>query len=157
MTDQMSQASRDLEEIREGLKQHRINKQVNNFLSLVFDSIPLAGLLMDTNGKIIRVNEVWSEIMKTPSSYFQGKLLAVFLHPMDRERTMEAMISFNVDGNEMESDFYNRYLVEGGDAVWLKWFRQKNGYKMEGFALGFAEVVNDLSKIKELENLYGKS
>ncbi|EFI33284.1 multi-sensor hybrid histidine kinase [Desulfonatronospira thiodismutans ASO3-1] len=79
------------------------------------------GLLMiaDFQGRILKLNRAWEDILGYPLNEIARSNLLDFVHPRDQEKTREAMSSLS--RGEHVRDVVNRYQHKNGGYIWVRW------------------------------------
>ena len=121
-------------------------KQLEEELSRIFDSAPDGIIVAGFDGYLKKMNPAFCEIL----GYSKEELLTTpfieFVHPEDRERTIQEYESAN--SGEYKSYFENRYIKKSGQVVWLSW-----SYKVfleEEIAYSVAKDITEQKELKEL-------
>jgi PAS domain S-box-containing protein len=73
----------------------------------------------DQNGMFHEVNEAATTILGYSRAELTGAPFVSFVHPDDRERTLEEAALLTPGGGSVR--FQNRYLTKNGEYVWLQW------------------------------------
>ncbi|MDQ1730742.1 MAG: two-component system, chemotaxis family, CheB/CheR fusion protein, partial [Pseudonocardiales bacterium] len=73
----------------------------------------------DQNGMFQEVNEAATTILGYSRAELTGAPFVSFVHPEDRERTVEEAALLTPGGGSVR--FQNRYLTKNGEYVWLQW------------------------------------
>ncbi|WP_045213151.1 PAS domain S-box protein [Desulfonatronovibrio magnus] len=79
------------------------------------------GLLMiaDLDGRILKLNRAWEDILGYSVSELTQKNLLEMVHPEDLEKTRKAMSRLNQ--KEQVKDVVNRYMHKNGSFIWMRW------------------------------------
>ena len=127
-------------------------KQAENELSTIkadlqntFDISP--GLICVANikaGYFVRSNPAVTTILGYTEEEFTSKPIVEFVHPDDRERTIQE-VSKQLEGNPI-AQFQNRYQCKDGSYKWLSW----GGSKADKDGNVYA-VATDISQLKRAE------
>ncbi len=76
-------------------------------------------LVTDEKGNILKFSPAWERLLGYTPGEITGKQFMDFVHPDDRERTLETLgMVFNVGGVE---GFTNKYISKSGKTVHLEW------------------------------------
>lgn len=101
-------------------------------------------LIVDYNGRIIRVNSLWEKVM----GYSTQDLLSVpffdMVHPCDRDNTKNAFQHLLKTGNIR--GFINRYRTKNGQWRWLEW----NASVKDNLLYGISRDISDQIKLEDL-------
>src|SRR5207248_2884991 len=97
----------------------------------------------DTNGFFTSLNGGWERVLGWSSEELMSRPFIDFVHPSDRDRTLEETGRVARAGHEIV-DFENRYRARGGEWRWLRWSARSDGKTW--FAVAF-----DVTERKETE------
>ena len=85
-----------------------------------FNLIPEMACIATHDARLLKINPAWQRIL----GYSEQELLATtfldFIHPDDRDRTVQAIQDELAAGEDTRS-FANRYRCKGGGYKWLEW------------------------------------
>jgi PAS domain S-box-containing protein len=95
-------------------------------------------VMLDTEGRILRVNRRWQDALGWRPAQLEGKPLFSYLHPDDLPATRTALMSQFRDGAS-SIGFENRFRCQNGSYRWLSWFSVM--LKDEKVSYGFAQDV----------------
>lgn len=99
------------------------------------------------SGYFIKCNPAFVKLMEYSEDELTSKTFFEFIHPEDREYTVEAYQAIVGDGTSVV-DFGNRYVTKSGRVIWLSW---TTAFHPEG---GFIyATARNLTEIKEFEAL----
>lgn len=87
----------------------------NRLFDLSLDLLCIAG----GDGFFKRVNPAWTQVLGWTAEELLSRPVASFMHPEDRERTLEARRQL-LQGNPVRG-LENRYLCKDGSHRWLSW------------------------------------
>ena len=87
----------------------------DRFFSLSLDMLCIAHF----SGYFIRLNPAWETTLGFSRDELQSKPMFEFVHPDDRERTLEQNRKVRTGGQALA--FENRYLCKDGSYKWLLW------------------------------------
>ena len=91
------------------LSNHDILFEISNDLLGIFT----------TEGKFVKLNPAFSKIFGWNDEEFMQSDFLDFVHPDDRQSTVEAMLTLQ-DGVPL-LNFTNRYIIKSGDIKWIEW------------------------------------
>lgn len=121
-------------------------KQLEEEFSRIFDSAPDGIIVAGFDGYLKKVNPAFCEIL----GYSEEELLSTpfieFVHPNDRERTLQAYE--NENSGLGKSYFENRYVKKSGKVVWISWSIKV--FPEEEVAYSVAKDVTEQKEIEEL-------
>lgn len=115
-----------------------IKKERESFFDLTLDLFALA----DREGTFIEVNQAFVETLGYSKQELESKPYTEFVHPEDREQTLDAMDKLN-EGQRI-ANFENRYLTNEGNYRWLSW-RARPGKNV------IYAVARDITEQKQYE------
>jgi PAS domain S-box-containing protein len=95
-------------------------------------------VMLDTEGRILRVNRRWQDALGWRPAQLEGKPLFSYLHPDDLPATRTALMGQLRDGAS-SIGFENRFRCQNGSYRWLSWFSVM--LKDEKVSYGFAQDV----------------
>lgn len=93
----------------------QITTDRDRHFNLSLDLLCIAGI----DGYFKQLNPSWTRILGWTESELLGRPVVDFIHPEDRERTLQARA--NLAKGIMLSGFENRYLCKDGTYRWLSW------------------------------------
>lgn len=88
-------------------------------LSELLDLLPDLVCVVGPEGTFAFVNSVCETVLGYRREEMQGRLMLDFVHPDDRQRTLE--VARNVVSGQALPGFQNRYLRKDGSVVHLNW------------------------------------
>lgn len=89
-----------------------------------------AGLLLcitDEHRRLFAVNRGWTDVLGWREDELLGRDYLEFIHPDDRERSLNAEVSYSALGEPQILDFENRYVHADGSIRWLQWSAFQRG------------------------------
>jgi PAS domain S-box-containing protein len=98
--------------------------------------------IADMQGRFVRLNPEWEHVLGFDLSELQGQLLIDYVHPDDREATLEAMAQ--LEGQQRVLSFENRYRHRDGSYRWIEWRSHPQGDLIYAAA-------RDITRRKEVE------
>ncbi len=105
--------------IEMALYKHEATVQAREFEDRFFDvSIDMLCFL-DFNGYFKRLNPAWERTLGFTREELQSKPFIEFVHPDDRDRTLEQNRKVRAGGQALGFD--NRYLCKDGSYRWFRW------------------------------------
>ena len=105
------------------------------------------GIFLIQDGKWVYVSPLFAQISGYTSDELIGTYAPDYVHPDDRETTMQNAIA-NLKG-ERDSPYEFRFLKKGGEPVWLLEKVASIGYKGKRAAIGSAMDITELKKTEE--------
>lgn len=101
-----------------------LQKQAEEELRTLFEMSADMVCIIDTERWIFKkVNPAFSKILGIPEQRFVGTNVMEYLHPDDRQRTIDS-VQVNLQQGFLATDFENRYRCADGSYRWLKWIVQ---------------------------------
>jgi PAS domain S-box-containing protein len=97
----------------------------------------------DAQGRFTSLSGGWEELLGWSSEELMSRPFVDFVHPADRERTLEQAAQVGRAGHEIVG-FENRYRARGGEWRWLRWSARSDGESW------FA-VATDVTERKQME------
>ncbi len=94
-------------------------EKVSDVSSYVEDLVLDAICVVDPQGKCLSISGACKRIFGYSPSEMTGKYLLDFVHPDDRERTLQS--AARVMGGYLQSYFENRYIRKDGKVVYISW------------------------------------
>jgi|GEM_PF-960156 PAS domain S-box len=89
--------------------------EINTFFDCAIDLLCIA----DTDGRFVRLNKEWENVLNIPIEELTGRYFTDFVHPDDQEATVNATKSL-ADQVEIVN-FTNRYRCKDGTYKWIEW------------------------------------
>lgn len=120
------------------------SKQTEEEYQRFFDLIPDLACIASADGRFLKVNPMWQEVLGYQEHELLSRPFLDFIHPDDREATM-AQVKQQLAG-EPTLNFTNRYRCKDGSYKWLEW---KATPAVDGKLL-FASA-RDITERKDLE------
>lgn len=114
---------------------------INLFFDIALDMLCIA----DFSGYFKHLNPAWEKTLGWSKTELKKQPFLEFVHPQDREATLEAVAKLR-EGENITS-FDNRYLCRDGSYKWLSW----RSYSLKEKGLIYA-VARDINESKLLEN-----
>lgn len=90
-------------------------KELEGFFLAALDLLCIA----DTDGTFRRLNPQWENVLGYPISELEGRLFLDFVHPDDKQSTIDAIADLSRQNNVI--DFVNRYRCRDGSYRWIEW------------------------------------
>nr|HPJ71507.1 response regulator [bacterium] len=107
---------RDVTENRRTLEElKQTTEELNRYFSTALDLFCIA----DAEGSFRRLNQRWEEVLGLPLKEIGGRRLLDFVHPEDREKTVEALRRLR-EGKPL-TNFLNRYRHRDGSYRHIEW------------------------------------
>ncbi len=104
--------------------------------------------IANTAGYFIRLNPEWEKVLGYPLSELHGRQFMDFVHPEDRQSTMEAIASLAAQNAVIR--FTNRYRCKDGTYRWLEWNSYPSGDIINAVARDITERKQAEEKIRLL-------
>jgi PAS domain S-box-containing protein len=95
-------------------------------------------VMMDAEGRILRVNRRWQDTLGWRPAQLEGTPLFNYLHPDDLSAT-RATVMGQLRGGASSIQFENRFRCQNGSYRWLSWFAVM--MKDEKVSYGFAQDI----------------
>ncbi len=114
-----------------------------NELDLYFNISPDLLCICDLKGLFLKVNSAWQTTMGYGREELEDKGFWSFVHPGDRDVTMEATTRLLKEYKI--TDFVNRYLCKNGSYKHIEWACQRYGDKIYA-------VARDVTERREMEH-----
>lgn len=107
---------RDITERKQAAKalQEKV-EEIDRFFTASLDLLCIA----DVDARFIRLNPSWQETLGHPLSELEGQVFLDFVHPGDKEATLEAVN--RLANQETILNFENRYRHRDGTYRWIEW------------------------------------
>jgi PAS domain S-box-containing protein len=99
--------------------------------------------IVDESGHFTSLNGGWERVLGWTSDHLMSRPYIDFVHPADRQRTLEEAAKGTRPGHEI-AKFENRYRAKGGGWRWLRWSARSDGKSW--FAVAY-----DVTEEKEAE------
>lgn len=112
----------------------------DRFFEIAIDLLCLLG----HDGYFLRLNPAWEHALGFSRAELMAKQFIEFVHPDDRERTLEQNRLVRSGGSARE--FENRYRCKDGGFRWLRW----NAASDQGYQLIYS-VARDVTESKRAE------
>lgn len=131
--------------------QHQIQKtekELDRFFSISMDLLCIASI----QGRFIRINESWKEVLGYTSDDLKGQLVLDFIHPEDLASTRE-ILSLLESGREVRN-FVNRYRAKDGTYQYLEWRARPHGSMIYAAARDVTEKIRKEEALKKSEARY---
>ncbi len=117
MTDRVAHTHQELErrveERTRTLEQAR--HELDQFFALSPDMLRISG----PGGNVLRINDAWHDVLGWDLDYMAAEPSISFVHPDDRDKTLEAREELRRVG--ARTTFENRYRTKDGTYRWLQW------------------------------------
>lgn len=121
-------------------------EELNTFFDCAIDLLCIA----DTDGKFVRLNKEWENVLNFSTDELIGRYFIDFVHPDDQEATVNAAKTL-ADQVEITS-FTNRYRCKNGTYKWIEWKSYPQGNRIYSAARDITEQIqqkHDLITAKE--------
>lgn len=138
------------EELASQLGEEIHRKKIEEELSRIYSSAPDGIIVAGFDGYFKKVNPAMCDILGYTEEELLSKSFLEFVHPDDREKTIQFYEDVNKGANK--TYFENRYIRKSGKVVWIAWtfkifYREKIAYI----------VAKDITAQKELEELMSQA
>ncbi|RYD74521.1 MAG: PAS domain S-box protein, partial [Sphingobacteriales bacterium] len=124
-------------------------KQLENELDQIFNFAPDIIAVLNFKGYFRKINVAACEFLGYSDNELLSEPVSHFVHPDDREKTMEAI---KISKHQDISHFENRYITKSGKTIWMSWTATSVAEESSIFAVG-----KDITARKDLEDLLFKS
>ncbi len=121
-------------------------KQRTEELESFFEVNPDLLCIGDTQGNFIKVNRAWEETLGYDARFLEGQRFLQFVHPEDREATLEAMAK--LEAQEQVLQFVNRYRRKDGTYRFIEWRSYPRGRRIYAAARDVTEQRRILEELK---------
>ncbi len=95
------------------------SKQAEDELQRFFNIIPDLVCIASINGRFLKINPMWREMLGYTEQEILAKPFLEFIHPDDRDATMKEVEQQLAGESTMQ--FTNRYRCKDGSYRWLEW------------------------------------
>ncbi|MCG7869223.1 MAG: PAS domain S-box protein, partial [Candidatus Thiodiazotropha taylori] len=113
----------------------------SNFFDLSIDLLAVA----NTEGKFVKVNHAWKEMLGWEPEDLLSDTFLSFVHPDDIEATVNQIQSQKKSGTTVQQ-FVNRYRCKDGSYRWLEWTASA---EIDGFIYAIARDKTDQKRIEQ--------
>ncbi|HEY9808640.1 MAG TPA: PAS domain S-box protein [Halomicronema sp.] len=147
MKQELAELKKENEKLKAALKESQEKEQLDSFFK---DTIDLL-VIVDQDGYLQRVNGAFQTILGYSVEEIRGLLYSDFIHPEDRDKTVEKVKKQIVAGKQV-GEYVNRYRCKDGSYKWISWHSTpvlNNGLI---YASG-----RDVSNIKQVEQALRES
>jgi PAS domain S-box-containing protein len=100
---------------------------------------------LDFNGYFRRVNPAWERTLGYTSEELLSRRFIEFVHPDDRERTLNQNAAVRAGGKALS--FENRYRCKDGTYKWLRWNAAPDS--PENVIYGIARDITESKRVEE--------
>jgi len=90
-----------------------------------FRVTPDLSCIANTDGYFLRLNPSWERVLGYTTEELLSKRFLDFVHPDDRERTLQAIST--LASQEKVTSFENRYRLKDGAYRWFEWSAISDG------------------------------
>lgn len=90
-------------------------EEINTFFDCAIDLLCIA----DTDGRFVRLNKEWENVLNIPTEELTGRYFIDFVHPDDKEATISA--TKRLAQQEEVTNFTNRYRCKDNTYKWIEW------------------------------------
>lgn len=123
-------------------------KESEEELRLFFESAPEILAIASPDGRFLKVNPAFCELLGYTSEELTTRPFRDFIHPDDRDSTLTEF-DVNIRGERFSNAFLNRYITNSGDVVWISWSASET-YGEEGNLFTFGRNVTDMVKLQSI-------
>ena len=120
------------------------SEELERFFSVNLDLLCIA----DTNGKFIKVNKAWQDILGYSAEELVEQKYLDFIHPDDLEATLKQMRILSDQGKVL--NFVNRYRSKDGSYRYIEWRSHPYGSKIYAAARDITEHIETEKRIREI-------
>ncbi|BFM40084.1 PAS domain S-box protein [Synechocystis sp. LKSZ1] len=113
------------------------SEELNRFFSLSLDLMYIGTL----DGRIVRVNQQWTEVLGYEVAELEGAYFMDYVHPDDWQKTKDIAAELMV--HRAIPDFTNRYRCQDGSYRWLEWRTVISEDKMFAIARDITEWIEE--------------
>ncbi len=130
---------------RQSIQKDLINKteELEDFFNVNLDLLCIA----DTDGRFIRLNRSWEDILGYSTEELAGRKFLDFVHPDDVTSTMETVA--RLENQEKITNFTNRYKAADGSYRWIEWRSNPKGRLIYAAARDITERKKMLDDLQE--------
>ncbi|WP_340820774.1 PAS domain S-box protein [Methanolobus sp. WCC4] len=119
---------------------HEKTEELERYFTSSLDLLCIASF----EGRFIRLNPEWENVLGYPISELEGRYFIDMVHPDDKEATIENLSDQAIHKRKVQS-FVNRYLAIDGTYRWIEWRSTPIGEHIYA-------VARDITKRKEAED-----
>jgi PAS domain S-box-containing protein len=123
-------------------------KKLEEELYLIFQNSPDILCIGGTNGKFVKVNPAFCELLGYTEHELTSQPFTDFVYIDDLASTQKE-IKENVEGKPYVSNFVNRYIAKDGRLIWISWKSSPYHYE-DGMSFAYGR---DITEQKELQDL----
>ncbi|MBF0163897.1 MAG: PAS domain S-box protein [Magnetococcales bacterium] len=119
----------------------KLTADLDRFFTMSLDLLCIA----DMQGRFLRLNRAWEQTLGYPLDTLQGSLFMDYVHPEDREATLEAMKQ--LEQGDQVINFTNRYLCRDGSHRWIEW--RSTPYRDKQLVYAVARDITERMHLEE--------
>lgn len=108
--------------------------------------------IADTDGRFLRLNPEWENVLGYSTQELEGHLITDFVHPDDKEATLHAVS--RLDQQEEVLNFENRYQRRDGSYRWIEWRARPIGRTIYAVARDITERKRVEHEVRESEEKF---
>ena len=123
-------------------------KKLEEELYLIFQNSPDILCIGGTNGKFVKVNPAFCELLGYTEHELTSQPFTDFVYIDDLASTQNE-IKENIEGKPYVTNFINRYIAKDGRLIWISWKSSPFPYE---YGMSFA-YGRDITEQKELQDL----
>ncbi len=116
---EQKKVEREIEAAQEALRVK--SEELDRYFTSSLDLLCIA----DTDGRFVRVNPEWGNILGYTPEELEGRVFLDFVHPEDLAATLAAINT--LESQEEVRSFENRYLAKDGSYRWIEWRSKPRG------------------------------
>lgn len=123
-------------------------RQLENELSLIFNTCPDAICITGPDGYFIKVNPAFCQLLDYTAEELTAQPFSNFIYPEDLLVTTDEYTE-TIDGSRNAKNFINRYVTKSGELKWISWSSSPfHGEENHLFGYG-----RDITATKDLQDL----
>ncbi|NJL91662.1 MAG: PAS domain-containing protein [Coleofasciculaceae cyanobacterium SM2_1_6] len=130
-------------------KRKQVELELENFFTISLDLLCIA----DIEGRFLRLNKAWEDILGYATSELEGTPFLAFVHPDDLDSTLAAIADLAQQSKVI--NFINRYRAKDGSYHYIEWRSNPQGELIYASARDITEHIQTeqaiLQKSQELE------
>ena len=115
------------------------HEELNNFFTAALDLLCIA----DTNGRFLRVNKEWENVLGYSVAELEGRPFLDLIHPDDQQPTLDAIATLSKQNPVF--NFINRYRTKDGSYRLIEWRSYPRDKRIYAAA-------RDITERKQMEN-----
>ncbi len=121
------------------------HEELERFFSTNLDLLCIA----DVDGKFVKVNKSWADMLGYTSTELETKEFLSFVHPDDMQATLEALMDLKAAKDIL--NFTNRYRTKDGSYRHIEWRSRPYGHLIYSSARDITDRLESETKLRETE------